>query len=303
MHSFDSVVYNALKELEEENQVSQFAERIAEKAKVNFSTVRGILRKLQSRSLVFQEYKRGPYSAKPFNIPTHGVAGNTEIYPVLPRVQNLVLVSEELSVPKGLPSLTYSVVDVNVKIIFGWKRRQVSAIISCDEGLSYRELCFAVNDFKQRVHEVLESVPEFSVKAKNYEFLKDYLGIRLEGIQSITLTTFMALLEKLYNKEIGLRHEVKGSVPIPVETLIALMQGGVSAANLQQFNFLLVKQNQSILEFHKRMAEETRFLLPTVKALYDGTQRILHNLNDLDKRLREVEGSRLLSPDGRKEAT
>lgn len=277
-------VFDALKKLEKENDIAYFAKIISEKARVKFSTARGALRKLLRQKRVFQQYPRSPYSSKPFNIPRSGVAEHIQAYRVcLPRVQDLVLVAVGLSVPRGLPDLVYSVGDVEFKVVFGWKRGKVSAVIRCDDGLSCRELRFVVRDFKRRVGDVLGCVPEFNVDATRYEFLKDYLGVRLEGLKAITLTSFMGLMEKLYQKEKCLRHEVRSHVPVPVETLQGLMQGGMSTANLQQFNYLLVKDVARILEEMKRQGQETRFLVPTMKGFYDAAMRILDRQDLMEK--------------------
>jgi hypothetical protein len=212
-------VYEALKQLEREDDHPYFAKEVSEKAQVPFSTTRKALRTLlrqNHQNQVFQEYPRGPYSTKRRNVPTYGVAGHIGAYGVcLPRVQNLRLVVEGLCVGTGKPTLDWSVGDVRFEVVFGWKRGKVSATVSCDDGLSYRELCFAVLEFERRVREVLGSVPDFRVEAGSYEFLRDFPGLRLDGVQSITLTAFMGILEKLYNKPgVGLRHEVKSSVPV-----------------------------------------------------------------------------------------
>jgi len=280
-------VCEALKQLEREDDHPYFAKEVSEKAQVPFSTTRKALRRLlrqNHQNQVFQEYPRGPYSTKRRNVPTYGVAGHIGAYGLcLPRVHDLVLVAGGLRVPRGLPVLDWGVGDVRFEVVFGWKRGRVSAVISCDDGLSCRELRFAVLEFERRVCEVLGSVPEFDVDATRYEFLKDYLGVEVDGLKAVTLTNFMGLMEKVYQKENCLRHEVKSNVPVSLATLEALMQGGMSTATLQQFNYVLVKDVSKVLEEMRRWGEEARFLVPTVKGLYDATFRLVNQQEVLEK--------------------
>jgi hypothetical protein len=271
-------VYSALKQLEREDDHPYFAKEISEKAQVPFSTTRKALRTLlrqNHQNQVFQEYPRGPYSTKRRNVPTYGVAGHIGAYGLcLPRVQNLRLVVEGLCVGCGLPVLDWSVGDVRFEVVFGGKRGKVSATVSCDDGLSYRELCFVILEFKRRVCEVLGSVPDFRVEAESYEFLKDYLGFRLDGLKAVTLTSFMGLMEKIYQKENCLRHEVRSSVPVPVETLQALLLGGVSAATDRQYHFIIAERLERVVAELREDKAVSLTLVPLIKDLYD--RYVLH---------------------------
>jgi ribosomal protein S25 len=77
------------------------------------------------------------------------------------------------------------------------------------------------------------------------EFNKDLIGWRLDGAKAVTLKAFDGSFRRIYQKRFGLRDEVKLVGSLPVEKALVLMEGGVSAYNLFQFLFLIVKQAQS----------------------------------------------------------
>jgi hypothetical protein len=279
----------ALKTLEKQDHCGHFAKEVAEKAHLSFPSTRGALRRLLRRNLVFQSYDRGPYSTERFNIPTSGVVGEPNLGNEGLRIHDLVLKAEGLEIEKGLKPLRFSVADVKVNVIFGSKRGKVTGFIRCDDGLSYREFCFVVSEFERRLRDALGFGPELFVVAGRLEFLKDCPGMKLEGVNCITLASFKGLWEKIYNKNYGLRHEVGVSIPLSIATVRALMMGGASAANLQQFNFMLVRQNQQVLEYQKHSMEVTRFTVPTLKAMFDAMQIVLRRLENLEEQTKSWE--------------
>ena len=62
-----------------------------------------------------------------------------------------------------------------------------------------------------------------------YELLLDHEGVLLEGVRSLTWRDLEGTLEKYYNREAGMRRELRGSRPASVGDLEALIRGGVTA--------------------------------------------------------------------------
>ena len=205
-----------------------FPKEIASKARVNHATTRSYLRRLLKDGVIGRP-RRGQYVANP----THGVGIAT-----LPRVQNLYLSVVDLVVSENVKrEETFG--DVTLKVTFGKKRDQVTAVFATGTGMDFTSCSFAIARFKTVVKEVLGAeISDLDIWVRNCEFNEDYIGIRLEGLSCVTVKSFLGSLARIYNKGAGLRSEVKVR-PDSVEGILMLLRGGVTPYHAIQGVFLV----------------------------------------------------------------
>ena len=283
-------VLEGLKRLEAKEGCAQPPWKIAKYLGMKHGTVKRILRELHRSNLVGQLFPRGPYTAQ-VNIAAHGAGGNIEVYQVLPRVQNVDFRVDCLCVPCGLPDDCYDVGGLGVRVVYGSRCSRVTGRLSCAVGLSYLELELAFREVARRIGDVLRCrVDVDSILVTNLEWLKDYTGVRLEGVKCMTARTVLGLLERIYNKDYGVRHEVKVEGEFPLPTFYAMIHGGVNPANIVTTNFMIVKEAQKIVEELREERGIALQMVPLVKDLY--TRFIQPDVAEkLDARLTSVEQS------------
>ena len=198
---------------------------IAKEITENIDSVRTRLSELHRESKIYK-HSRGFYSCKP----SHGLGLGVGNGSGGLRVQNLVVVAaadvlEHYVVVKEWPSIDkVGFGRIKISIVFGAKRRQISWMMAAPLGLDYvgfllcqayvESICFT-HGFEALVWEV-----------KNIEVLNDYLGSRLEGLTAFTIDHLDSTLVKMYQKEYGVRYEVKTSRIISLDDLFYLFHGG-----------------------------------------------------------------------------
>lgn len=194
------------------------------------STVRVYLRQLLRQGLVRQPF-RGIYVINP----THGVGKP-------PRIQNVWLKVSRVAIPRGISEYKKSFGKVRVRVIFGAKRGNITAVLSSDSGMDLTVCTLAIECLKTAVKDSLGiSITNRDICVRNCEFLEDYVGMRLEGLNCVTVESFLGSLERIYNKGAGLRSEVKVK-PDSLESIYTLLKGGVTPYNVMQGMYALVKK-------------------------------------------------------------
>lgn len=182
-----------------------------------------------------QGFVRQPFRGVYVINPTHGVGRP-------PRVQNVWLKVSGVAVPRGIPEYMASFGDVKIRVIFGTKRGNITAVLSSDSGLDFTACTLAIERFKTAVRDILGiSIANKDICVRNCEFLEDYVGMRLEGLNCVTAESFLGSLERIYNKGAGLRSEVKVK-PDSLESIYTLLKGGVTPYNVMQGMYALVKK-------------------------------------------------------------
>jgi hypothetical protein len=167
--------------------------------------------------------------------PTYGVGRP-------PRVQNVRLKLSHVAIPWGKPAYKESFGDVKIRVIFGAKRGNITAVLISDSGMDLTVCTLAVERFKTVVRDILGiSIANRDICVRNCEFLEDYVGMRLEGLNCVTVESFLGSLERIYNKGAGLRSEVKVR-PDSLESIYTLLKGGVTPYNIMQGMYALVKK-------------------------------------------------------------
>lgn len=212
-----------------------FPKEISSMAGLNHSTVRVYLRRLLKEGLVKQPF-RGVYESI-VTKPTY-VEGP-------PRVQDLRL-RVKRAVPVKFADHVEEYGQVRIRVKWGTRRQQITGTVSCPQGLDLESLSFAVHRFKVIAGGWEGVLPRDSeVEVVSVELLHDYEDLRLDGLKCVTLRSFLGSLEKIYNKDPGLRAEVKVK-PDKIESIYALLRGGVTQYNLIQSSFAIDRRLEDL---------------------------------------------------------
>jgi len=220
------------------------AKEIASEIKANPNTVRPTLTRMVREGKVFRVF-RGHYCTN-FR---YGVRRP-------PRVQNLFVVADvgDVSQSENVRREYDYWVGGNrevfgVGINFGVERDKISWWVKAPLGLDLYGLVLC----RWYVEEVCRDrgYSGLNWMVANVEVLRDYEDVRLEGCKIVTFEDLTGVMEKIYQKQYGLRREVKLSRSISFEDLLTLVWGGLPQFQIsQRLGELneLVKVNREILK-------------------------------------------------------
>lgn len=208
--------------------------QIAEKVHANHSTVRVYLPQLVAQNRLITPYK-GAYCSQI----TYGV-----------RFQG-VLVHNVVAVGRADVDCHFEVVEVvgsvKVRVLFGTERQKVSIFISCDAGMDRNSCLLALDKGFGIVRDKL-GVDLDDIELKTFELNRDYLGVRVDRSTCVTRVGLYDMVERVYQKEQGVRHEFKVTQNMALKDFEALLQGGVSTANITQSNFAMLQEVRKLTE-------------------------------------------------------
>ena len=241
-----------IQECLESSEIELFPSQIAQKLRLNISTVKTYLRRLAAEGKVIQPY-RGAYC----NRVTYGVM----FVPI--RVHNVILSLDgawlgELKVPDVVEFTG----DVKVGLLFGCERRKVTFRLSCDAGMDRRALLFALHRGYD-LYERYSKQPVRDIVVSTFEMNRDFHGVRLDRVVgTYTRQCFEEFLDRVYQKEEDIvRGEMKISREMKVEEVLSLLHGGVPALELTQGVFLLkqsVERLVDAIKFHNQQLQEIK---------------------------------------------
>ena len=161
----------------------------------------------------------------------------------------------------------------------------ITVMVGCDRSLGYFEWCF-VRDFILRELGIQDKE---RIEVVTYEFNNDYEGFRLDGVQALTLTAFDGAFERFYNKEKGLRHEVKAPKGTAVAQLETLMRGGVASYNVHQAQFAMAQTvhelSESVKGANRLSVEQGQRLQSFFEGFFKRFDRLVASLDSLNKKL------------------
>lgn len=232
------------------------------RTRIKHSTVRVYVRQMLTEGLVGQPYP-GAYSYK-----NHPRCGEPP-----PRVQNLVLSASGPWLSSHVEMIKEQIGDMRLRVVFGLKRKKVTCVVSRDLGMDYSEVAMAIELF--RLHVALCTTHMLAterIEVHSCEFLQDYEQLRLDGVKCVTVQSFLGALERIYNREDGLRSEVKVQ-PQDVNTIMALLKGGVSSYNILQGQFMMVQEIRCLTEAVKGSNRLTSTLTCLMKELLERRLR------------------------------
>lgn len=267
--------YNSYRHSSKKERVAEVVERseieltplqIAQKTGINHSTVRVYLPQLVAENRIITPY-HGAYCAKTI----HGVGAFGAL-----RVHNIVVTGDaEID---EFDEVVETVGDVKVRVLFGSKRNKVSIFISCDAGMDRNGCLLALDKafgiVRSRIGKDLEHVC-----LKTFELNRDFLGVRVDRPTCITRVGLYDMVERVYQKAEGVRHEWKISKEMPIAEFEALLRGGVTSYNIMQANFALVQEVKKLGEALKMTNNQ---LLQQSKVL-EGILHWIYKNNDEEK--------------------
>ena len=250
---------------------------IAQETKIKANQVRARLTELRRADKVRRDFP-GHYMCDP----RYGVGRS------LPRVQNLQV---QAGVPvrlehKGRPGRGHveRIVwgDLSITIQFGFKNQQVNYYVGAPRGLDldgYR-LCQTVVEERLARMGYL-APPRGDWMVIRYELLFDHQSVVLEGVKCLTWKDLEGTLEKYYNKDEGMRREIRSSKPTSVRDLEALIQGGVTANTVLQGLNVLRSDVSSLVDVVKGIQYSYREMLEMFKADHDAVIRLVDAVEKL----------------------
>lgn len=253
-----------------EKKVLEFIERsetemtplvIASNLHANRSSVRVMLRRLLEKGKIVQPYQ-GAYQS--FRI------DGVRFAPL--RLHNVVFTVEALDVSTHW-EWTETVGECGLSVVFGTERGKATACISCDRGLERDGCLLAV----RKCVEVIEGHLGYAVEnvvVKTFEANKDYSGVRLDGVQCVTVKGLYDVIERVYQKEENLvRHEFKVSTPMDLRNFEGLLKGGLGQYNITQVNFETIQELRHQEETLKLLCVQLGELTKITQALYERQLR------------------------------
>lgn len=245
-----------LKALQEFNRPAYPLE-ISLRAELNHSTTRVYLRKLLKARVVVQPFP-GTYVTSPI----HGVGRDSsrpcgfESRTLLPRVQNLVLVYSKAGWIRESVQEVRRVGSSKIRILYGKKRGKISVFISNPWGLDLEATLLVLDVAQSMIYRTTRIPLDIGLfQMVNMEWLNDVQGIRLEGFKTLTVRGFTGALEKIYNKDQGVRREVKIPQGSPMEEVLALWRGGIPLSQIVQGQQQLVQEIRSLRDLLARYLE------------------------------------------------
>jgi len=210
--------------------------QLAREIGLNHNTVKAYLRELESLGIV----KRDVYG-------WYRVVKTTHTLPE-PKLQNFVL-SYKIPNEREVNSVdtTYDVKIAKLHFTIGKESKQATGHVSAEPPVSVKEAHLISEIFKVLILKEIDYIPNAEeIYFKTVEFNWDYFGIRMDGINCITLLTINGLVEKLYNKPYAVRHEIKGAIPFNSDNLLILLNNGVMCNNVLSSIDMLDKRISNI---------------------------------------------------------
>ena len=214
-------------------------------------------------------------------VPTHGVGRP-------PRIQNFTAVAHPSPSIQVSESWEYVFSGppggdegkVRVALSFGRKRNKITWTIRAPLGLDYYGLMFSYAlvqcELARKGYTVrdepgdLERPECFMVRVA--ELLDDKIGLGLEGIKCLTFRDLKGNFEKIYEKQYGIRREVRFTEQRPISEILALYQGGLPSFMVAQSSYDVarsVEKNTETLKYlYRNQAELTRITNSVLNALW-----------------------------------
>lgn len=239
----------------EKSETELFPKQISRETGIKHATVKKYLRDLLAQNKILQPYK-GAYCSR--------IAYGMIVVPL--RCHHVIL---SVNAPwLGFSDEVREVVgDVVVRLQFGLERRRVTVRLSCDGGMDYRTLLFALN----RAYDLFEGrtgrkVEEVVVKC--FELNRDFHGVRVDGAKCYTRKGFFDFIDRVYQKDRStVRAETVITREMTVDQLQTLVQGGVPSFEISQGVFVLAQKVD-------KLAEAIRFQNQVIQGLMNEMIKI-----------------------------
>ncbi len=186
---------------------------------------------------------------------------------------------------------------VKIHVCFGSERRKISGYIACDVGGMSHDACMLAI---HRWFDIAEGHLGFGLvdlELLTFEFNKDYHGVRIDGVQCITKTDLLGIIDRTYQKEEDvIRRERKFTKSMSVNKFEQEIRKGTFEIEKSQERYELqqeVKRNSEALKF-------TNSRLLQMEKMQEATFTVLVKINEALTKLGDVEGDPGRLVDGQK---
>lgn len=183
---------------------------------------------------------------------------------------------------------------LRLRVQLGGKRGKVTWTVKAPLGLdvySFRLACWMVEDLLNGLDYGIRTFSEVFM-VQNAEYLYDMMGIRLEGMKAVTVSSFDGELSKIYQKSYGVRYEARDSRPTSLSNVLALVQGGIPVNEVLQgvgvVHSDLGALTSAIKGQNRLINDMLKYVKPSVEAgprFAEAIDKILDRLEDLEKKL------------------
>ena len=241
-----------IKYLKESNE-GYSPKTIARLTGININTVKSVLQRLEQRGIVkLREGLRGFYVLVEKE-------GHDSVFKW--NFQNCILSYELPNYSGELIDKTFNLELVNYTFTIGKESKKATLRISTDYPLNISALCSCALLFSSLTERYSSYNPEQKdILVSSIEFNKDFTNLRLDGVNSITLTNLIEQF-KIYQKESCIRFEHKMTVPLKLEDVFSILS----------------QYNQPIKDDHKEIA---RLMINLSKLM----KHILNKISPLDEK-------------------
>jgi len=255
--------------------------------KINRNSVRPVVSRLVKEGILQRDFY-GHYSTTP----TYGV-----LKPV--RVQNLFFVADApirdehrvqgvkgkgFEVRKSMPDPSGEG-EFQVIIELGWWNKKINWSVKAPRGLDlygFRAVWWWVDEACARL-----GYEGLRWRTEKVEFLDEAQGVRIEGIECVTIEALDGTLEKWYNKFYGVRHEVRATVDNPIENTMALLGGGVPYYQVVQGIGLISKSVERLIKVDQHTLERLDRMERVIEAVAKSQIKFVDSIGDLIKELKK----------------
>jgi len=224
---------------------------------IGHGCIRRILREMKKDCVVRQKYPRGPYYLVQDS--THGIKKD-------PKFQNITLQCRAKN-PIERVKKVYEYKIATLSIESGKKSGKITGRISAEPPLTHREMCLMGDFFISLIGELFGETPDpHDIQVVTLEVNWDYPNMRLEGVSCITLEDLFGL-EKVYNREDGVRHEYKVKVALTLKEFRTLLIDGFSAVSVASRIGVLEEGQGGLNEGMEKVIKGLSYLNGLLKSL------------------------------------
>lgn len=257
---------------------------MARRTGIKHSTVKSYLRELDGKGIVERKV-RGLYVVSE--------KGHEDID--LPNIHNMRLMAElpeDLDIEHEEREIEFPFAEMTVEI--GETHHRATGTVSAEPPLPFEVGCLLGKVFGYEVERAVgyEVDHEEDVMVSSCEFNKDHFGVRLDGINSVTLRDlYEGVEEKLYQRDESIRHETRILRSLTLEDLSNLVAKGTTLSHFSKRYRNIESKVGKVHEDYQKMVEG---LVRTNKL----NRKLLDKLDEIRDGLQEVNFSKEGEPNG-----
>ncbi len=242
----DSIIYWLKK-----REYSLTPKQLSSLAKINQSTARNYLVEMERNGLVYAN-PRGYYQVAKV---AHGISGDI-------RVQNITIRLNGFKIRRERHLEFGHKRELSITMSSGKSSGNTTIRIGCPSGIGYVEWLILEHLIKSEISSDGASIGDREWNSSivtSFEIFNDYIGVSISGNKSITVQTARGILEKIYSKKYGTRHEVRITGKIETSLIEKILSRGAMfypiSKELEEQKKLLDAANRSVSMLSKEISD------------------------------------------------